>query len=92
LIPKIAPDKWKHFFVGIAMGLVLPPAGYFIFPGHIYLIDIISFCIIVAISYGFELYSKFTGHGHYDVIDAVAAVMGGGVGMAILKAGLMGMA
>jgi hypothetical protein len=20
---KIAPDKWKHFYVGIAMGLVL---------------------------------------------------------------------
>ena len=88
MIPKIAPDKWKHFFVGIAMGLLLPLAGYFLFPGHIYRINIISFCIIVAISYGFELYSKFTGHGHYDVMDAVASVIGGGAGMGVVWAGI----
>jgi hypothetical protein len=90
MLRKIAPDKWKHFFVGIAMGLLLPVIGYFFLPGHPYMNGLISFGLIVAISYGFELYSKFTGHGHYDVMDAVASVIGGLVGMLMLGAGVMG--
>lgn len=85
---KIAPDKWKHFFVGIAMGLFLPAAGYLFLPTHASLNALLSFCIICAISYGFELYSKFTGHGHYDVMDAVASIIGGIVGMTILAGGV----
>lgn len=88
---KIAPDKWKHFWVGIAMGLLLPAVGYLLLPLHPYLNALVSFCTIVAISYGFELYSKFTGHGHYDVMDAVASIIGGIMGMAVLAGGLMAM-
>ena len=79
---KIAPDKWKHFFVGIAMGMVLQAIAWWWFPARIYLATTLVFAVIVFISYGFELYSKFTGHGHYEVMDAVASVIGGILGMA----------
>ena len=39
---------------------------------------------VIAISYGFELFSKFTGIGYYDIMDAVASVIGGVVGMGIV--------
>jgi VanZ family protein len=78
---KIAPDKWKHFFVGIGMGLVLQGFLYFLLPGHKIIASVIVLVIVIAISYGFELFSKFTGKGHYDVMDAVASVIGGILGM-----------
>ena len=78
---KIAQDKWKHFWVGITMGMVLQATSMYLLPAHLYVATIISLFIVVAISYGFELYSKFTGHGHYEVMDAVAAIIGGVLGM-----------
>ncbi|MEO7449995.1 MAG: sialidase family protein [Chitinophagaceae bacterium] len=84
---KIAPDKWKHFFVGIGLGVVLQAGGRLLLPAHGWLVTGIVLLVIVVISYGFELYSKFTGHGHYEVMDAVASVIGGVLGMA-LGAGL----
>ena len=83
---KIAQDKWKHFFVGIGMGVVIEAFLHWLVPGHRIITTIVTFFIVVAISYGFELYSKFTGRGHYEVMDAVAAVIGGivGMGMAFL--------
>ena len=83
MVRKIAPDKWKHFFVGIAMGAVLQLAGWWLLPGHMYWATAIVFAIVIAISYGWELFSKFTGKGHYEVMDAVASVVGGVVGMSI---------
>ncbi|MEO5681377.1 MAG: hypothetical protein ABIQ88_01985 [Chitinophagaceae bacterium] len=83
MIPKIAPDKWKHFYVGIAMGIVLQMAGLWLLTGHFWLVTALAFAIIIAISYGFELFSKFTGKGHYDVMDAVASIIGGVLGMGI---------
>ncbi len=81
---RIAKDKWKHFFVGIAMGLLFQSlAGYF-FPTQKLFYAVAVFLLIAAISYGFELYSKFTGHGHYEVMDAVASVAGGILGMLIV--------
>lgn len=73
---KIAPDKWKHFFVGLAMGaglqaffgylLRVPPASSFF----------LTLFFSAVVGYGFELYSRFTGRGHYEVMDAVAVVLG----------------
>jgi hypothetical protein len=82
---KIARDKWKHFFVGIGMGAVLQ--SFFLFGLHLRsslsILSALLFSIVIA--YGFELFSKFTGKGHYDVMDAVAGVTGAIVGiMAIL--------
>jgi len=84
MIRKIGKDKWKHFFVGILMGIVLQSFGWFLFPGQTIWVTIIAFILVIIISYGFELYSKFTGRGHYEVNDAVAATIGGVLGMVII--------
>jgi len=34
-----------------------------------------------VISYGFELFSKITGLGRYDFMDAVASAIGGVIGI-----------
>jgi hypothetical protein len=81
---RIAQDKWKHFWVGIAMGLLFQAVGMYLLPMHLYVATAISFIIVVAISYGFELYSNYTGHGHYEVMDAVAAIIGGMLGMGVV--------
>lgn len=81
---RIAPDKWKHFFVGIAMGIALQVLLWWLLPLHIVIATAVTFTIVVAISYGFELYSKLTGRGHYEVMDAVAATVGGTLGMAVV--------
>jgi VanZ family protein len=78
---KIAPDKWKHFFVGIAMGAVLQGFFSFLLDAHIGLATLLSLIFSIAIAYGFELFSKFTGKGHYDVMDAVAGVIGAVLGI-----------
>jgi hypothetical protein len=82
LFKKIAPDKWKHFFVGILMGGVLEVAAVVVVPAHPVIASLIALTIVVFISYGFELYSLVTGRGHYDVMDAVASIIGGILGMA----------
>ena len=82
VIKRIAPDKWKHFFVGIVMGGVLQAISAYILPNHMLLATIIVFVIVVLISYGFEVLSLITGRGHYEVMDAVAAIIGSGIGMA----------
>ena len=79
---KVAPDKWKHFFVGMAMGAALQ--SFFLFWLHFHLSFSIVLAVIfsIAIAYGFELFSKFTGKGHYDVMDAVAGTIGAIIGIA----------
>ena len=81
---KIAPDKWKHFFVGIGMGALLQLIGGWLLPTHMVMATLVVFGMVVSVSYGFELYSKFTGHGHYEVMDAVASILGGGLGMGLV--------
>jgi hypothetical protein len=66
------------------MGLLFQAVGMYLLPLHLYVATAISFIIVVAISYGFELYSKYTGHGHYEVLDAVAAIIGGVLGMGVV--------
>jgi hypothetical protein len=84
VIKKIGRDKWKHFFVGIAMGIVLQWAGGVFLPGHTGWATAIALIIIIIISYGFELFSKFSGMGRYDVMDAVASILGGVAGMSTI--------
>jgi len=79
---KIAPDKWKHFFVGIAMGAVLQSFFSFFLNIHLGLSILLAIIFSTVIAYGFELFSKFTGKGHYDIIDAVAGVIGAIIGIA----------
>ena len=78
---RIEKDKWKHFYVGILMGVVVQAFLEWLAPDHLIFDTILSFLIVIGVSYGFELFSKFTGKGHYEVMDAVAAVIGGLMGM-----------
>jgi len=57
---------------------------WFLFPEQLILETGIAFLLVVIISYGFELFSKFTGKGHYDMYDAVAGIIGGVLGMVII--------
>ena len=81
---KIEKDKWRHFFAGIAMGLALQALFQWLWRGQI--AALLAFIMVVVISYGFEVYSKITGRGHYEIMDAVAAILGGvlGMGLALL--------
>ena len=83
---RIAPDKWKHFFAGIVMGILLQAAALFALPQQQMLGYVIVVVVIVVVSYGFELFSKVTGKGHHDVIDAIASIIGGIVGMLMMIA------
>jgi hypothetical protein len=83
MINKIAPDKWRHLIAGIIIGIVLQLFLLWLVPGHLVFISAISLTIIAAVSYGFEVFSKVTGKGYYDFIDAVASFIGGVIGMGI---------
>jgi VanZ family protein len=78
---KIAPDKWKHFYAGIVMGAVLQAFFSFLLDARFGLSALLAFIFSVVIGYGFELFSKFTGKGHYELMDAVAALVGAVLGI-----------
>jgi Na+/H+-translocating membrane pyrophosphatase len=89
MIKRVAPDKWKHFFVGIGMGALLQGFTSFLLSDHLAVATVVAFVLVVIISYGFELFSKTTGLGIYDIMDAVASAVGGVLGMSLaLIAGL----
>ncbi len=79
----IEPDKLRHFYGGIIMGGVFQGVGMWLLPSQPVLATATVFVIVVVISYGFELFSKFTGKGHYEMLDAIAAIVGGVLGMVI---------
>ena len=82
MLKKIAPDKWRHFIAGIIMGSLLQAFLWWLWPRELAMVTIAVLTLVVAISYGFELFSKITGKGRYDFMDAVASVIGGVIGMA----------
>ena len=81
---KIARDKWNHFFAGIVMGAILQGLLWYFLPMRPVLATILSFSVVVAVSYGFELFSLITSKGHYEFMDALAAILGGIVGIGIV--------
>ena len=83
MIKKVAPDKWKHFYTGIFMGIILQAFSSFLIKDHLGLATVIAFIVVIAVSYGFELFSKFSGLGHYDFMDAVASTVGGTLGIGV---------
>ncbi|MBD0293763.1 MAG: hypothetical protein ICV84_00975 [Flavisolibacter sp.] len=86
---KIAPDKWRHFWAGIILGAVLQALLWWWLPTHLIVVIITAFVMVIAISYGFEVFSKVTGRGHYDVMDAVASIIGGVAGITVVLLGIM---
>lgn len=83
---KIAADKWKHFYAGIILGVVVLAFLLFLLEEQLTLCVLISFVIVTAVSYGFELFSKITGMGHHDLMDAVASIIGGVIGIVLTLA------
>ncbi|MFS8082504.1 MAG: hypothetical protein ACMG51_03555 [Ginsengibacter sp.] len=79
---NIARDKWKHFFVGIVMGLVLQLFLVQVFHS-VKLATLLCLVGIIGVSYGFEVLSLILKRGHYEIADAVAGIIGGLVGMGI---------
>ena len=73
---KIAPDKQKHFFVGIGIGVAMELFCSYLLPAHVLIAAFLAAAISFAGAYAFELYSKFTGRGHYELMDAIAALIG----------------
>lgn len=84
MLRRIKKDKWKHFVVGIGAGLLLEWFVVHYFPASLWLASFIVFGLLVLICYGFELLSLILKRGHYDVMDAVAGVIGGVIGMAVV--------
>lgn len=84
MLKKIQPDKWRHFFVGLAMGFVFEGLVLFFYSSFLWIGSAIVLSLIVVLSYGFEVASLVFKRGHYDVFDAVAGVVGGVIGMAIV--------
>lgn len=85
---KIARDKKKHFYVGIALGFLLQLAAWYIFPlSPVYTVTG-SFVVLASICYGFELFSLVTGKGVAENMDAIAGILGGVIGMLVFWAGL----
>lgn len=79
---KIERDKWRHFYVGMAIGLLLQITALFVFPAFILWSTLTVLFLLAGINYGFEVLSLILKRGHYDVIDAVAGMIGGLIGMA----------
>ena len=84
MLKVIRRDKWKHFIVGVIMGVMLQGLLVWLLPPYIIIGSVIVLIIICAISYGFELTSLIIKKGQYDIVDAVASVVGGLSGMAIV--------
>ena len=81
---KIGKDKWKHFFVGLLLGIIFQSVLFFILSFSPLSSIIITIVMVAAIAYGFELFSLYSGYGHYDKMDAVASLIGGVVGQVLL--------
>ena len=85
---RIAADKWRHFYVGILMGIILQMLARWIYNPPLIYATLLALSGVIAISYGFELFSKITGTGIYDFMDAVASVIGGIIGMGLVLVSL----
>ena len=81
---KIEKDKWKHFYVGLLLGILFEGLLFFLFNLSPVTSIVITFVSVAVIAYGFELFSLYSGYGHYDKMDAIASVIGGAFGQALL--------
>lgn len=84
MLRKIKRDKWKHFWVGIPMGAFLQIAAQWLLPGSVVIATVAALAFVLAFSFGFEVFSLVTGWGHYDFYDAIASIIGGVLGIAIV--------
>ncbi len=79
-------DKWKHFFVGIPLGVILQFTAMHFFSDNISLASFLALVALSGICYAFEVVSRVTGKGHYEIMDAIAGILGGVIGMVAIWA------
>jgi glycopeptide antibiotics resistance protein len=84
MLNNVKRDKWRHFIVGVGMGLLFEALLLYFLPHYKIAGSVLVFLIIMLISYGFELGSLILKKGHYDVMDAVAGAIGGLVGITVV--------
>jgi len=65
---KLPCDKRIHFIAGTVLMSLLLTLGVNI---------VISSIITVIVAFGIEIYQKHTGSGKYEILDAVAVIVGG---------------
>lgn len=75
--------------MGIPMGSIVQIVAHYISPGNMIAASVLALIAVIGISYGFELFSKVTGKGHHEVLDALASILGGIAGMAVTIAILL---
>jgi hypothetical protein len=81
---KIERDKWRHFYLGICMGVFLQLIALWLMPDTVGRGVLIVLLVVIAVSYGFELFSKFTRLGYYEILDAIFSIAGGIIGMGLI--------
>lgn len=74
-------DKWKHLLVCIPLGIVLQMGAMYAVPDRPILGFFLSFSLMVFIAYMFEVFSLITDLGYYEMLDAIASVIGGLLGI-----------
>jgi hypothetical protein len=83
-LKDIAFDKWKHFFVGMVLGILIQAGGWYFLGDRGLTSVLLTIGAVSVLSYGFELFSLWTGRGHYELADAIAGITGGLVGVGLL--------
>jgi len=74
-------DKWKHFWVGIPLGMAILYFTLHSLPGRVCVSVYVAFSVLVFVCAMFEIFSLVTDLGFYELMDAVAGILGGVVGM-----------
>ena len=81
---KWEQDKWKHFLIGVPLGFGLLYGSRFAVPENLFLSGFLAISLLVFICFMFEIFSLISDLGFYELMDAIAGVMGGILGMIIL--------
>lgn len=81
-MPAIIPgDKKKHVVVGAAIAILVFVSANAFWPGNLWLPIALAIGSTTIIGFGFELFSFITGRGHAEIMDAIATVAGGALGV-----------
>ena len=83
---KIGKDKQKHFYVGFILATGFHLLFQYLFGISLSYSIFLNLLLIFCIAYAFELFSKYSGHGHYEMNDVWATLLGGVLAVVICSA------
>ncbi|MGN6511677.1 MAG: hypothetical protein ACTHLD_19590 [Chitinophaga sp.] len=75
--------------MGIPIGSITQIFADYIAPGRMLASGTLALLAVAGVGYGFELFSKISGKGHHELMDAIATILGGVIGIAVTMAILM---